>query len=76
MMKAVNIDLVPVKGYYAWSLMDNFEWARGYTEKFGIHAVDMNDPNRPRTPKASSVFLSQIAAANGFRNDTSGPCSG
>ena len=66
LLKSVMEDKVNVKGYYAWSLLDNFEWARGYTEKFGLHSVDMTDPDRARTPKRSSVFYSQIVAQNGF----------
>jgi len=66
LMKAVNLDNVRVTAYTAWSLMDNFEWARGYSERFGTHLVDFNDPNRPRTPKASANLLKDIFANNGF----------
>ena len=40
LLKSVMEDKVNVKGYYAWSLLDNFEWTRGYTEKFGLHSAD------------------------------------
>ena len=49
-----------MKGYTAWSLMDNFEWGAGYTEKFGIHYVNMSDPNRERIPKGSARWYSQV----------------
>jgi beta-glucosidase len=39
-------DNVPLIGYFAWSLMDNFEWAFGYTERFGIVWVDYSTQER------------------------------
>ena len=40
--------------------MDNFEWAKGYTEKFGIYHVNFSDPDRKRTPKASARFYRDL----------------
>jgi beta-glucosidase len=53
---------VPLKGYFVWSLMDNFEWAWGYTKRFGIVYVDY--PTQTRIPKASAHWYSGVIADN------------
>lgn len=49
-----------VTGYLVWSIIDNFEWTSGYTEKFGIFAVNMKSPNRERTTKKSANFFKKL----------------
>ncbi len=51
---------VDVRGYFAWSLMDNFEWAYGYGKRFGLVHVDYD--TLERTPKDSARFFAQVAA--------------
>jgi beta-glucosidase len=53
-------DGIDVRGYFQWSLIDNFEWAAGYCPHFGQFAVDYNDPNRARTPRPSATVYKQI----------------
>lgn len=52
----------PVKGYFLWSLLDNFEWADGYSKRFGIHYVDFK--TEKRTPKLSAEWYKQVIARN------------
>ncbi len=59
-------DGVNVQGYTAWSLMDNFEWGRGYSERFGLHYIDFNDPDRPRVPKDSAKYYASLVRKNEF----------
>ena len=73
MLKSVLLDGVPVRGYYAWSLLDNMEWAGGYNYKFGLTSVNFSSPERTRTPKASSRYYTTIVGENGF-SESSPPC--
>jgi beta-glucosidase len=53
---------VPLRGYFVWSLMDNFEWALGYSRRFGIIYVDYE--TQRRIPKDSALFMRRVIAAN------------
>jgi len=49
---------VPLRGYFVWSLLDNFEWARGYDKRFGLVYVDHD--SLQRTPKASAGWYADL----------------
>lgn len=53
---------LPLKGYFAWSLFDNFEWRDGYDVRFGLHYV--NYRTMKRTPKLSAKFYREVIANN------------
>ncbi|MET3812036.1 GH1 family beta-glucosidase [Arthrobacter sp. UYEF3] len=55
-------DGVDVRGYFAWSLLDNFEWAFGYHQRFGLVRVEYE--SQRRIPKASGLWYSRVAASN------------
>lgn len=59
---------VPVKGYFHWSFMDNFEWALGYAPRFGLVHIDYN--TLQRTIKDSGKWFRQVIQANGFLSET------
>ena len=53
---------VPVRGYFLWSLLDNFEWDSGYAKRFGLVHVDF--ATQKRTPKLSASFYREVIARN------------
>jgi beta-glucosidase len=52
----------PLKGYFCWSLLDNFEWNDGYTKRFGLFYV--NFETQKRVPKLSADFYREVIARN------------
>ncbi|GAB9470947.1 Beta-galactosidase [Globisporangium polare] len=53
-----------VRGYFAWSFCDNYEWAEGYSKRFGLHWV--NYETQERVPKKSAIWFSGVIRDNGF----------
>ncbi len=63
MWRAVNFNW-PVKGYFHWSLVDNFEWERGWTQRFGLWALDIETQQRTKRPSAD--LYAAICKENGL----------
>uniref|UniRef100_A0A672IFB0 Lactase n=1 Tax=Salarias fasciatus TaxID=181472 RepID=A0A672IFB0_SALFA len=72
-LKAYLLDGVNIQGYTAWSLMDNLEWATGFSERFGLFYVNRSDPKLPRIAKSSVSSYSTIISCNGFPDPALGP---
>lgn len=63
MWRAVNFNW-PIKGYFHWTLVDNFEWDRGWTQRFGLWGLDRETQARIRRPSVD--LYSEICAENGL----------
>jgi beta-glucosidase len=57
-----------VRAFHAWSLLDNFEWADGYTQRYGLTYVDYR--NQKRTVKDSGLWYAKVAATNRVDHDS------
>ena len=68
-MHRAIVDGANVRGYYLWSLLDNFEWAYGYYKRFGIVHVDY--ATQERTLKDSAHWYADVITENGLSVDDS-----
>lgn len=64
--RAINFNL-PVKGYFYWTLVDNFEWERGWTQRFGLWALDPE--TQKRTPRPSADLYAAICKNNALTSE-------
>jgi len=62
-MARAMADGVPVRAFHYWSLLDNFEWAEGYSQRFGIVHVDFANKQK-RTIKNSGLWYANVARTN------------
>lgn len=58
-----------IRGYTAWSMIDNFEWMQGYADKFGLYEVDFTSPERTRTPRKSAYIYKEIVRTKSLDPD-------
>lgn len=66
MWRAVNFNW-PIKGYFHWSLVDNFEWERGWTQRFGLWGLDVETQTRIRRPSVD--LYREICTENGISSE-------
>jgi beta-glucosidase len=64
--RVINNNL-PIKGYFHWTLVDNFEWERGWTQRFGLWALDEETQARRKRPSAD--LYAEICRANGLSSE-------
>jgi beta-glucosidase len=66
MWHAVNFNY-PIKGYFVWSLVDNFEWTLGWTRRFGLYELDLDSQRRRKRPSAD--LYAAICAENALTSE-------
>lgn len=66
MWRGINFNW-PVRGYFHWTLVDNFEWERGWTQRFGLWELDLN--TQVRTPRRSTSLFEAICHENALTSD-------
>jgi beta-glucosidase len=64
--RAVNFNW-PIKGYFYWSLVDNFEWERGWTQRFGLWGLDLDTQKRIKRPSVD--LYAEICKENGLSSE-------
>lgn len=60
---------IPILGYCHWSFLDNFEWQAGFAKRFGLIAVQHDDPGLLRVPRPSAYLYSEIAKQNAITRE-------
>jgi beta-glucosidase len=66
MWRAVNFNW-PIKGYFHWTLVDNFEWERGWTQRFGLWALEVETQKRTKRPSAD--LYAALCKENGLSSE-------
>ena len=64
--RAVNFNF-PVKGYFHWTLVDNFEWERGWTQKYGLWELNLETQSRSKRPSAD--MFAEICRSNSISSE-------
>ncbi len=64
-MEEEEVGRVDIRGYMVWSLLDNYEWADGFSYRFGLHYVNFSDPTLTRVPKASAKWYAEYIQREG-----------